>query len=387
MPNWMRNLIILGVVILAGVIVCGFMVDVESIEGNQLGVMETWEGGPQDEPLNPKTYFLFPSWRYRIFRYDMGLRVFVMNDRAMSEEGGALGREKDSYLVQSKDQQDMKISTSTQFRLDPAKIVYVHKRIRGSIANNPKKCMDVIAETILRPVLLRVIKDEATLLKATDAYAGEGLVKLQANIHKALTRAGSELADRGVIVENFVIEGITLDNKYVEEIRARQIAVQREQRAVQEEKAAIAEAAKAKAEAQKEYEQAIVKAKQEKEVGVMNAEMKAEQEVKAAEAAAKQVTIAAKAKQQASEAEAAAILAKGKAESEAKRMMLSAYAVQGADAFVQIEVSKSVADAFRNIDGYLPERMTINLLSDTFMDAVKGVMSGTKPNRVPVPKQ
>jgi hypothetical protein len=45
-----------------------------------------------------------------------------------------------------------------------------------------------------------------------------------------------------------------------------------------------------------------------------------------------------------------------------------------------------MAEAFKNIDGYLPQDMTVNLLSDSFLRAVEAVVGGksapaTAPNR------
>jgi len=112
----------------------------------------------------------------------------------------------------------------------------------------------------------------------------------------------------------------------------------------------------------------------------------AEQEVLAAQANAKKVefaaqadkiktVLAAEAKRDAGELTAQAILAIGTAEAEATRLKLSAYATPGTDAFVHIEVAKHMADAFKNISGYLPQDMKVNLLSESFLDAVRQVTS------------
>ena len=43
---------------------------------------------------------------------------------------------------------------------------------------------------------------------------------------------------------------------------------------------------------------------------------------------------------------------------------------------MRIEVAKSMAVAFQNIDGYLQQDMTVNLLSDSFLRAVEAVVGG-----------
>lgn len=368
------SLIVVGLVVAAVLIVSVFIVDITTVEGNEIGVKETWDGGVEPDPLQPKTYVLMPGFTQKIFKYDMSSQVFVMNDAAMNTYGEGRGR--DSYLVQSSEGQDMRISLNIRWRRDPAHVVDLHKTVRENVE-----------EKILRPELMRVVKDQATTRTALDAYSGEGLVKLQSDISTALMSADSELRKRGVIVENFVIEHIGLDPSYVEQIKARQVAVQERLRAIEETKAAEAKAERAKAEAQAAYEKALVDAKRDKEVGVLSAQKQAEQQVLAATAAAKQVELAAEAdknrnvlaatgEQEAALLRAQAIEALGKAEAEATKLKLGAYSAEGSEAFVRIEVAKSMSDAFKNISGYLPQDMTVNLLSDSFLRAVEAVVGG-----------
>jgi len=75
--------------------------DVSTVSGNEIGVKETWGGGVIDTPFQPKTYILCPGFTQEIYTYDMSSRVYVMNDLSSTIEF-AQGREKDSYLVQSR---------------------------------------------------------------------------------------------------------------------------------------------------------------------------------------------------------------------------------------------------------------------------------------------
>ena len=366
------TLVLAGVILVALIIASIFIVDISTVEGNEIGVKETWDGGVETEPLQPKTYVLFPGFTQKVFKYDMSSQVFVMNDQANETYGE--GRRRDSYLVQSSEGQDMRISLNIRWRRDPGFVVDMHKTVRGNVE-----------EKILRPELMRVVKDKATTRTALDAYSGEGLVKLQSDISTSLMSPDSDLRKRGVIVENFVIEHIGLDPAYVEQIKARQVAVQERLRAIEETKAAEAKADRAKAEAQAAYEKAVVDAKRDKEVGILNAQKLAEQQVLDAQAAAKRVEFAAEAdknrnvlaaqgEQEAALLRAQAIEALGKAEAEATRLKLSAYSAVGSEAFVRIEVAKSMSEAFQNIKGYLPQDMTVNLLSDSFLKAVEAVV-------------
>lgn len=359
-------------------------VKIRTVAGNELGVLETWSEGVKSEPLYPKTHWFFPGFTNSVYIYDMGMQVYVMNDKESNEEI-AEGRKADAYVVQSADQQDMRISLRIQWLRKPDRVVDLHKVARENVE-----------ERVLRPRLLNIVKNNATTRTALEAYSGVGLVKLQEDILRDLQN-DTEL-NRYIHVDSFVIEHIGLDKKYTDEIVARQVAVQERLKNIEQTKAAEAKADKAKAEAQADYEKQIVEAKRDKERGILEAEKTAQQQVLAAEAAARQVVLKAEAdakqvalqaeaeknrnvliamgEREAAENRAKAILALGQSEAEAQKLKLSAYAVPGADAFVKIEVAKSFATGVQNVKGYLPEKMSINLLADQFDRGVSVLVNG-----------
>lgn len=357
------KLVISGIVLIVALVITLMTFKIVTINGNELGIKETWSGGVQNEILQPKTYFLFPGWSQTVYEYDASSQVFVMNDKGNHTEGIKGRQQPDSYLVQSQEGQDMKISLNLRWRIDPAKLVSIHKTVRMQIE-----------EKIIRPVVMRVVKDKATEMKAIEAYSGEGLVRLQASIQNALSGGdqieGKELRERGVIVENFVIEHIALDPAYVSEIVKKQIAVQQQLRAVEEQKAAEAEALVAKSKAQADYNTQEVQAKRDAIVKVTAAQAAMEQQVLSAKGEQQKLIIESEGKQKSMEAIAIGTLAQGKAEAAAKELMLKAYAVQGADAWVKVEVAKSLAQGISNIKGYLPGDMKVNLLTDNYLKGV-----------------
>lgn len=388
--------LIASVVILLIVLVLAFTsIKIVTVEGNELGVKETWSEGVCTDIMQPKTYFLFPGWSQTVYKYDASSRVYVMNDKPMGQEAkSAAGRAQDAYLVQSQEGQDMKISMNLRWRLDPAKLVSVHKTVREDIE-----------EKLIRPTVLRVVKDEATRMKAIDAYSGEGLVKLQSNIQTALagndSGEGKELRERGVIVENFVIEHIALDPTYIAEIVKKQIAVQSQLRAVEEQKANEADALVAKAKAQADLNTQVVAADRDAQIVVIKAKAAAEQVTVAATAAASQVTIAAKAsaeqvtvsaeaaKQQAQlqgegkklgmTAEAEGILAVGRAEATAKQLMIDSYKTAGPEAYAKIQIAASLAEGTKGIQGYLPNNFNPTIISGNFTEAIETILGGRGP--------
>lgn len=363
----MNKLIALGVAAIIGLISLLVLFDVTKIEGNQMGVKETWGEGVVETPLGPKTYFLFPGFTQEVYKYDMGLQIYVMNDHDTGEEY-AEGRKADAYVVQSKDQQDMRVSLRVQWRRLPNRLVELHKFAR-----------DLVEERVLRPALLNVVKNQATLRTALDAYSGEGLVKLQDDILADLQN--HEELNQYIRVDTFVIEHIGLNKEYTDQIVARQVAVQERLKNIEQTRAAESAAEKAKALAQADYEKTIVEARRDKEKGILESEKLAQQQVLKAQANAKEVELQADAEKnrnisiatgekEAGNLRAQAILVLGQAEAEATRLKLSAYSAEGAESFVQIEVAKSMANAFQNIQGYLPENMSVNLLAENFSKGV-----------------
>lgn len=358
--------IIAGIIALGLCITALLFVKIKTVEGNQVGVKETWANGVEAEVLQPKTYFLFPGFNQTIYTYDVSSQVFVMNNNDTRHEKG-IGRSQDAYKVQSQEGQDMIISLNLRWRLDPKKVVEIHKTVRKDIEDK-----------LIRPALMRVVKDSATQLKAIEAYSGEGLVRLQTEIQRALTVDGSELHQRGVIVENFVIEHIELDAAYVTEIKAKQVATQKALRAKEETTAAEADALKAKALAQADLNKQVVEAQRDKEVAVLKAEAAQETAILAAKGEQQKLELEAKGKLSATLAQAEGVLALGKSEAEAQQLRLKAYAVEGTDAFVKVEIAKQMAAAFGGIQGYLPSDMKLNLLSESFLRSVDSVMGGQK---------
>ncbi len=361
------KLIAVGVAAAFTVVLFFTLLKIETVEGNEIGVLESWSEGVHKEPLHPKTHFLFPGFTKKLYIYPTSTQVFVMNDVPPRVEQVAEGRDSDAYLVQSVEGQDMWISLTVQWRIDPTKVVTIHKTVRNAIE-----------EKLIRPLVMRAVKDESTTRKAIEAYSGPGLVELQQAITQKLTAPEFEIAKRGIIVENFVIEKIKLDPKYITEIKQKQVAVQATLRAQEQTKAAEAEASKAEAVAQADLKKRVVEAERDKKVGVLEAEMKAEQEILRAEAEKKKLVLEATGTRDAEVLRAEGILAVGKAEAEARKLNLTAWAVPGAENFVRVEVAKALADAHQNVTGYLPADMNIMTLGTNFTTAVERVVAPVK---------
>jgi regulator of protease activity HflC (stomatin/prohibitin superfamily) len=363
-----------GIVFFALLVVTLLLINWETVRGYEIGVKETWGEGVIEEPLQPGVHWMWPAYSQKIYKYPVNQQVFVMND---NKEDFAEGRDADAYEVQSADQQTMWISLTVQWRIDPLKVVSLHKTVR-----------DAMEERLIRPEVMLTVKNAATERTALTAYSGAGLVALQTEIEGKLRDEDGELRTRGIIVDTFVIERIKLDPQYTDEIKAKQVAIQRTLRNQEEEKAAVAAAAKAKAEAQADYEKQVVEAERDKQKGILEAEKEAEQMVLAAEAEKRKIELQAEAEKAKRVLEAeglkeadilrsVGILAVGEAEAEATQLKMAAYATSGADAYVTMQVAESMKGAYAGVKGWVPENMTIDVISDNFVDGIQMVVDPT----------
>lgn len=328
-------------------------VDFATIKGHQLGVLETWSGGVQEKIYSPGTHTLVPGFMNDMHPYDMNVQEHLIQ----------------GYKVQAADNQDVTVTAIIRWRRDAAKLREHHM-----------KCRDNPEQRVIEPTLFRILKDNITMKTAIAGYSGQGLVQLQQDIEKSLL-ADQDLKNYGVIVEMFAIKDTDLNPQFIAEIEGRQIAIQRQARAVEEQKAADADALVAKAKAQADYNKVLVEAQRDKEKQVLAAEALNEQTILAAKAANESEILKAKAEQQklilesegkkqAAIAEAEGILALGKSKAESQKLQLQAFAVQGADAYVKVEVAKNMAQAFSNVKGFLPSDLKFSILANDFNTAV-----------------
>jgi len=327
------------------------LISFKTVEGGSLGVKETWGQGVVNEVLQPKNY---PLWfTEKIYTYDARLLVYELPD----------------YTIKSSDNQEMTIRSKVQWRRDPSKLVQHHRMFKQNAEQNA-----------INPAMIGAILRHATEYKALDAYSGDGLNRMQKDIGEDLM-SNQELKNDGILIESYIIEYNHLKPEYLEMINTRQLALLKQSAAIEQQKAAEAQALVAKAEAQQNLNKAVVEAQRDKEVMILAAQAQQEKQILAAKGQQQQLTIEAEGakakliaeaegKKQAMLATAEGTLAMGKAEAAAKRAMLEAYAVQGSEAWVRTEVAKSLASAFSNIKGYIPEKMSLNVLADSFNKAV-----------------
>lgn len=347
------KLIVAGIILLVLTVVSLTLFEFKTVKGGELGVKETWSQGVVNEVLQPKNYYLFPGFSQEIYTYDARLLVYELPD----------------FSIKSSDNQEMTIRSKVQWRRDPSRLVRHHTMFKNTA--------DSIA---INPAMIGAILKHGTQFKALDAYSGEGLIKMQSDIAKDL-QENKQLREDGILIESYIIEYNHLKPEYLEMINTRQLATLRQSAAVEKQKAAEAEALVAKSEAQAALNRAVVLAQQEKEVTILKAQAEQEKQILAAKGQSQQSSIEAEGiklkmiaeadgKRQAAIAEAEGLLALGKAKAESQRLLLESYAAKGSESFTRIEVAKAQSEAFKGIKGYLPEKMNITVLADSFNKAV-----------------
>jgi regulator of protease activity HflC (stomatin/prohibitin superfamily) len=315
----------------------------ETVKGNELGIKETFSGGVQTNVLQPKTYFLWRGFE-DIIQYDASSQVYDLKD----------------YKVPSVEGQTLTIDLSLRWHLDPERLVNVHKTLRENISKK-----------VIESAVQRIVKDEATRLRAADAYSGTNLVQLQKTIQDDLLRPESEIRSRGVVVENFVIKHIDLDPNYIDVIKRKQIATQEQAAAIEEQKAAEAKALVAKSTAMADMNTKVVEAERDAKVQVLKAQADNEKAILVAKGEQQKLILDGEGKMQAAINEAKGIEALGRAKAEAQKLQLMAYDVAGADAYVKVEVAKSVSSGMQNFRGYLPANMSVSMIGSDILGSIE----------------
>lgn len=353
-----------------------FVIRFKKIDGNERGVKVGMSGVVQ-EPIEPglRSYCPFTT---NFVIANIGQQRFVMNNDPGTNEKVAQGRDNDENEIRSSDNQDMYVSIEILWYRDPSKVVVQHMQV-GDVSNDAE-----FVEKVLRQPAFTYTKNALTVMKAIDAYSGQKHVEVQEQIKQALKNDPS-LVEKGCVVQDFLLR-VRLDGKYTEPIKNRQIAIQEQLALVEQTKAEDAKALRAKAAAQADYNTKVVEAERAKQVAILMAEQEQQRVVLAADAAKQQVVLAAQGEKEAGQNRAEAILAVGRANAEAAKLQYAAFSAPGAETFAKIEIAKSLANAYKGVQGWIPENMTINALGENFTKGVGVVVNPAGNQQPPGPR-
>jgi regulator of protease activity HflC (stomatin/prohibitin superfamily) len=328
----------------------------ERVEGNERLITQGITSGVNDEIVGSGTYFYVPL-KTTVYKYNVGTEKFIMGRQDLYNGKGSDFVDYPAFTVTTGGngrEQPATFSVTLQYRLDPSKLVDLHKTAQNNYE-----------DLVIKPALTRIISDQATTQTVLDFYSGEGRVTLQRNIEKAITEHPA-LSAVGIMVETFVIDSIDLDKEYVAQITGRQLATQQKLRAIEEAKAAEEIAKKVEAEAQADKLKKIVEAEAAKEQRVKAAEAAASEVELAAKADATKVKAAAEAQRFSKEQDAKGLLAQGLAEAQVAREKAAAkYTGEAGARQAQVEIEQARVSLFKNmnIQGVLPEKTVMTIIN------------------------
>jgi regulator of protease activity HflC (stomatin/prohibitin superfamily) len=320
------------------------------IEGNQIGVIQDWQKGVLDKTLSSGTHF-YNNLAQDIYVYDIGTQKITFDSfgnkdaewPAIDVEIGENGGQKAS------------ISISCNYRLNPVKVVEIHKAGLG------KSYESVVLKREIVDTVNEIARPHPSAL---DLYSGAGFVKFKNDVDKAL-HENTFLKEKGIDVENTIIYQVHLDPEYEKEIAGKQLAQQQKLRKQEETKAAEEEAKRIFAMSQANVEKVRQEAEAQKIITVKNAEAQAEQQVLQADAEKKKRIALAEGERDANLALASGILAVGQAEAQVAQLKSQAlYAGEAGAKRAQVEIATKQAEMVKGILSgvqVLPEKALIQL--------------------------
>jgi len=390
----------MGILAICAVLFFTFIVAWEKVDGSERIV---WQGynGVHDDVAEDGLHWYIPIITTP-HKYDISTKRFVIDDKVIQPDNEYITAEE-----QRANQPDMEplpvpvqmdhlteediaegkttgptrviLRCSMQYHLDPnnGKLVKLHKDKRKNYEH-----------TFVSDIIRDAVISNTTILDARTVYQGSGRVGLQRRIEAQLKK-NSRFETYGIVVENFVIRDIDLeDEDFLQKITAEARAEQDRKTAVKEQIAheakAKAEQSKAKAEQFRRLVEAdtkkgeqIAKAEAAKQQSILGAEAKAEQVKLAAEAAKEQARLEGEGIRLKKVAEAEGVLALGQAEAEAKKLSLMAYQGEGGARFAEVEKAKAFGNAIRHVQ-YIPSDMKIMSIGRDFMDSLKSALPASK---------
>jgi len=363
--------ILAGIGSLIVVIAIFSMIGYTTVEGDERVVVQDWKSGVQTDILADGTHFYFPPTTTH-YKYKIGTDNFIMGKKELYTGKGSNFADFPAFEVTcggSGKEQPALFSVTLQYHIDPTELVALHKTAQRNYK-----------DLVIKPALTRIISDLATTKTVLDFYSGEGRVNLQKSIEKAITDH-PKLADTGIVVDTFVIDDIDLDREYVDQIRGRQIAIQKKLRAVEEAKAAEEIAKKEEKLAEADKLKRIVAAEATKQEKIKAAEAEAEKIKLDAVANATRVKEAASADRFRKEQDAKGALALGLAQAKvAKEKKMSKYAGEAGMRQAQVEINQAKVDMFKgmNLQGILDKNVALTIIQDHTNGGTQKVMNVNK---------
>mgnify|MGYP002713010766 CR=1 FL=1 len=172
--------------------------------------------GVREEPLRSGLRFIVPLLEEAVL-YPIHWQTYSMSSKAY--EGTVVGD--DSVVARTSDSQEVILDTSIIFRLDAEQIVRIHVDWQGRYI-----------EDYIRPTLRGIIRTEVSGFTVAEVNSAK-----RADLEAQLTRkVEAVLADKGIILDQFILRNITFSSEYARSVELKQVALEQvEERANQAE--------------------------------------------------------------------------------------------------------------------------------------------------------
>ena len=172
--------------------------------------------GVREEPLRSGLRFIVPLLEEAVL-YPIHWQTYSMSSKAY--EGTVVGD--DSVVARTSDSQEVILDTSIIFRLDAEQIVRIHVDWQGRYI-----------EDYIRPTLRGIIRTEVSGFTVAEVNSAK-----RSDLEAQLTRkVEAVLADKGIILDQFILRNITFSSEYARSVELKQVALEQvEERANQAE--------------------------------------------------------------------------------------------------------------------------------------------------------
>lgn len=178
------------------------------IQPQEVGVVisATAPGGVRPQPLHPGLHWLIPFLE-RGVRYPTYWQTYTMSNSP--DEGAKLGD--DSIRARTSDGQEVRLDCSVIFRIDTEQAVLIHTDWQNRYV-----------EDFVRPVIRGLVRTQVSQFKVNEVNSS-ARKDLEATFTSLLRE---EFADKGLILDQFLLRDITFSPEYAAAIEQKQIALE-----------------------------------------------------------------------------------------------------------------------------------------------------------------
>lgn len=162
--------------------------------------------GYQDQPLRSGLHWIAPLVE-TVYRYPISWQTYTMSSNP--SEGQNIGN--DSIIARTQDGQEVMIDSSIIYRLDADQVIRIHIDWQNRYL-----------EDFIRPTVRNMVRNLASQYTA-DEINSSRRINLETDLNELLQ---DELANKGFIMDAFLLRNVSFSPEYASAIEAKQVAQQ-----------------------------------------------------------------------------------------------------------------------------------------------------------------